>query len=332
MRRPAANPRRDDEARAKALQIFEDKQRQGLNAKQASVEAGAPLASLYRWKRNPDLWDQPAPDPEASMARIDTAIMTLIGSEANTASRLHAVLEIGAWLVWPGEILGLPMASMSLLFIYYARSRRATKLGDLSSRDIQELLPLISLSEFEFMFKPDANFFPHFQEFEIYEQPFTERDVAASVGRYFIEADGSTFASRPSIEKAHRAVNNGGFRHFWPITIKPFRSFFRIRAPTMPILYVEQFQSDLHWHFDPEEPTFVEDVEAILNQPEKIAEFLAKAKWATLQMQAKLDRRALAHIRFPRFPRWLREEPCELRPLEPELLDAVSEPAADWDF
>ncbi|BCG98129.1 hypothetical protein MesoLj131b_01290 [Mesorhizobium sp. 131-2-5] len=100
----------------------------------------------------------------------------------------------------------------------------------------------------------------------------------------------------------------------------------------MPLLYAEQVQSDIDWHFDPERPTFVEDVDAILNQPEKIVELLARSKWAARQMAAKLDRRALAHIRFPRFPKGLPEEPCEIRPVEPELADAISEPAADWDF
>ncbi|RWM94029.1 MAG: hypothetical protein EOR86_17730 [Mesorhizobium sp.] len=322
--------RRDDEVRAEALQIFDEKQREGLTAKEASKAAGFPLASIYRWKRNPTLWDQYVPNPEASMSRIDHAIETLVENAASRASKLHAILEIGAWLVWPGEIIGRPLASMALLLIYYARTRRVGNLGELSRDELQWLLPLIAPSEFEVMFKLDVSFLPHFKEYPIYEQPFTERDVAANIGKYFIEADGSVLAERPSIERAHRALNNGGFRHIWPLTNKPFRRFFRTRAPTMPMLYVEQFQSSFDLHFDPEDESFVENVDSVLSQPSELLEFLAKCRWATRQMQSKLDRRALAHIRFPKFPEWLREEACEIRPLEPEVLDAVTEPAFDW--
>lgn len=89
------------------------------------------------------------------------------------------------------------------MFIYYKRLRGAAKLSELPDGDLKELLPLISLGEFELMFQPEANFLPHFREYEIYEQPFSQRDVSASIAWYFLAADASQISTKPSVERAH---------------------------------------------------------------------------------------------------------------------------------
>ncbi|MBZ9725310.1 hypothetical protein LB554_15265 [Mesorhizobium sp. CO1-1-11] len=307
----------------KKVEIFDGQIDAGQSTEEACRAAGASLSSIYRWKRDPGLFSQLAPDYEGAMVRIDQAIAMLSREETDRSVRRQAILEIAIWLMWPMQVLERPMALMALSAVYFRRSRQAEALNDLEGADLEELSGIIDLRQFERMFEPETGFIPHFRCFNIDGKPFTARSVAGSIAWYFLSADADKLDTRPSIQRAHKAINNHGFKYDWGLSDKSFRSFWKSHAATMPMLYVEQFDSKIEWVLDPESDSFVDDLHEILDCPDLVQDFLSRSKWATRQIMSKVDKRALAGLRFPKFPDDLDETPCDPPPLTKKVLAAL---------
>ncbi|TIM05486.1 hypothetical protein [Mesorhizobium sp.] len=313
----------EDHTRVEKVEIFEQKLSDGLSVEEASRAAGASLSSIYRWKRDPGLFSQLEPDYEGAMLGIDRAIALLARPDAPRSDRRRAIFEIAIWLMWPLQVLERPMAIIALTAVYFKRLRGVEFLSELGSGDLGELLPIIELRQFERMFEPETAFIPHFRSFKIDGKPFTTRSVAASVAWYFLSAEAGRLDTRPSIQRALKILNNHGFKYKWELSDKSFRSFWKSNAATMPLIYVEQYHTEIEWRLDPESESFVDDVHDILDRPDLVHDFLRRSKWATGQIISRVDRRTLVGLRFPNFPGELEEAACEPPPLTRKLLAAL---------
>lgn len=297
---------------------------QGATMEVVSRELGVPSSSLYRWRARAATIESAKHPPYKvrdpnEWANASIAFFCREHPPRDQVRSLDAAFKFASWLRWPRNV-GHQNAGLAFYLLSYFRRTQptATNLFEIAPELARLFLESVSIEELRCVFDIDLDL-PAFHLPEgIYGHKFDDYDVFASITRlllWYPNLDNNR-QKDVSIRKALFVLQEGGFRHAWPISRSRFNKIWGHAAPAAPFYYIDRFHSRFSWIFDPYATDFIESVDEIISSPREAQKYLLRSCWVIEQLKR---RAVLSEVAFPEFPQ-MPSEPVGPVQLERELL------------
>ncbi len=321
----AISSRRTAQEKADLLKRFAAALEEGQTLSKAAKSSNTTLRTIYKLdnQREAIQTHLMAETPEIG-PNISEAIKILCTLGADDRSFREALFKFIVWTKWPINPIYHFSAVTNCIISYIYKSTGAICIADLPPNETLHLQKYLRLDVLSRTCSPDAMHFPYFKFWNIENANYNELDVLAEICWYMIadRSEVNQCRERPSVGKARFLLYEGAFGCKWKVSHSTFRKLWKEHALSCPFLYVERYHSSLNFDLDPNEPEFVQDVDALVAKRDDVRGFFANCRWAVQRVSECVDVRALKGFEFPQFPSGLAPQ-AVVPPILPSKLAAA---------
>lgn len=311
-------PKSDNE-RIEIVAAFESYILRGVAVKEAALQAGAPLSTIYRWQKAFGSGYKPAKRSAEFGLSIADAIQKLVSTDDLAKSALlEACFKFMAWLRWPNKENEHQTLICSCMAAYCSTKGNTQSLAQIDTEYKQVILDNLNLDVLVRLSSVEVSATPWFYMDRIQDRRYTPADVLAVIVWYLISKEESSEVPRkinprklrvkshgsdkPSLSKAYYLLRECAFKYRYDVSRTTFDKLWKTNAPASPFLYVQSFEPGVEWLLDPASDSFAEDIDILLSDLDARRLFFARSRWAVETLKSVLDPRALSETNFPEFP------------------------------
>lgn len=307
-------PRYTLNEREEIVARFDEARRKGIQPHEAANGLGPKLSTIYRWQRTRDPLAGMLPATAAQKHSIDDALEVLADQqEVDRNTFLQALFKLITWMRWPMERQIHPAGIMVCVVSYLSARNPTQTLNDLAPNDLALALNNIHVAALKSACSDDVYLMPSFKLGWYDKNPYTEYDYLAETTRFLLAyaPNSNDHRDTASLAKAYFAMCSGLSRFKMPQSQRTFRKYWRALGAAAGFHYVERYHPNLEFTLDPSSVDFAAMVDEILSRKAELRQYLARCQTATQLLKAKLDRRSVKLLGFPKFPMSLQGEPIE---------------------
>ncbi|WP_156653405.1 hypothetical protein [Methylobacterium sp. Leaf111] len=311
--------RKSDNERIEIVAAFESYISRGVTVKEAALQAGAPLSTIYRWQKAFGSDYEPVKRSADFGLSIADAIKKLVSTDDLAKSALlEACFKFMVWLRWPNKENEHQTLICSCMAAYCSAKGNAQSLAQIDTEYKQVILDNLNLDVLVRLSSVEGSATPWFYMDKIQDRRYTSADVLAVIVWYLISKDWSAkvprkvnprkprvnnyHSDKPSLSKAYYLLRERAFKYRYDVSRTTFDKLWKTNAPAAPFLYVQSFVPGVEWLLDPAPDSFAEEIDSLMSDLNSRRLFFAHSRWAVEALKGILDPRALSETSFPEFP------------------------------
>ncbi len=320
-RSPGVHPTSED--KAKYVDLFTREFAAGHSVKAIASKYHVSTASVYRWWRQSNtIHNDLSAKTATEHLQIENAIDVLCNpSQVSPIAVRNALFQFLIWMRWPSE-QELHVPALINCTANYLRQRYGiVQVSSLEAEEASSLSRYLTLDVAARLTSLHAPLNPSFDIVTSGTGRVDDRQFYAKVVNYLLSVSNASASKNhtPNLTSLKILVQAGAFDRKWLMSSRTFDNHWRSRSRTFPFLYVEQYHSNCDWSLNPEDDSFSEDVDALLQERQELREYFAKVKWVIQKLSSVLDKRAVSHIRFTELPAWVEAIPVSHPALDDQL-------------